>query len=178
MVSRIAPTRSLTPTSRWFVAAGSLSVARAFLELAEPVYYNPETILDYAAVVLTSVALACSAAGLLSLWRSSPLRRGAPFLLVAAAGIVVEATGNLLEDLLDLAIGGDLYSLGGMAGAVGLLLAAATMLTASHRLRWVGLLLLIALAGGTFPDDGGQFLTGVAYIGLALWVRRQPASAG
>ncbi len=161
--------------SRWFLLAGLLMVIRAAIELAEPVYYSPESLLDYSAVVVTSLALASLSAALFSLWRHSPLRRGAHFLLLAAIGTAVEAIGNFMEDAMGLAIGADLYSGGGMTGALGLLLAAVAMLTVPHRLRWVGLFLVTALGGSIFPDDGGLFLSGAALLGLGLWLRRRPA---
>jgi len=168
----MAEADSFAPTSRWFIAAGTLTTARAFLELTEPAYYSPESFLDYAAVILTSLALLGFAGGLLSMWGRRPIRRGSFLLLIAGLGITVEALGNFLEDVMDLEVGGHLYTIGGITGAISLLIASIAVLTVGH-LRWVGVFLLATIAGSVFPDDGGQFVTGISLVGLGVWLRRR-----
>jgi len=90
--------------------------------------------------------------------------------LIAAVGTAISAVGNLLEDLFDIPLGGDLFSWGGMIGAIGLLVGAVLVLTVNDRLRRSGLFLAGFIAGGIFPDDRGQFLSGVALLGLGDWL--------
>lgn len=158
------------------MAAGGLVTIRAVIELAEPVYHSPVSFVDYSAVVLTTVAWLVAGWAVFLLSRRPPLRRVSLLLLAAAVGLVVEAIGNLLEDLLDVPFGGDLYVWGGIVGAIGLMVGSLVVLTVGHPLRWSGLFLLGVLAGGVFPDEGGQFLSGISLLGLGYWlIRYQPA---
>jgi len=93
-------------------------------------------------------------------------------ILAAAIGIAVSAVGNLLEDVFDVSFGKTLFTVGGMSGSVATLGAAVLILTARHALRWTGLLLLAFIAGAVFPDDGGQWLSGVSLVLVGWWVLR------
>lgn len=153
----------------WFVAAGGLVVIRAVIELANPSYWSPVSFLDYSAVVGTSVAWLITSWAISLLARHPRLRRASLALMVAAAGTAISAAGNLIEDLLDVPLGGDLFSWGGIVGAIGLLLGSILVLTVTDPVRWSGIFLAAFIAGGVFPDDGGQFLGGVALLGLGMW---------
>ena len=178
-----AHTETFQPTLRltgmWFVGAGILVVVRAVMELAEPVYWNPSSPLDYSAAILTTVAWVVTGVAFILWWRTTPIRRGSLFLLVAGIGTAVSGIGNFLEDVLDLAVGEVLFTYGGEYGAYAVLLAAVSMLTVRHPLRWTALLLLAFLAGAIFPDSGGEFVSGASLIALGGWLLRyRPADSG
>ena len=163
----------MTRTGWWFGAAGVLVTVRAGLEIADPVYWEPVSPLDYAAVVLTTVGWVAAGWAVILLSRRPEMRRASLVLGVAGVGLVIEGLGNLLEDLFDLTWGGDLYSWGGIVGAVSLIVGCGLALTVRHPLRWSALFLLAFVAGGIFPDDGGLFVSGLSLIGLAYWLLTQ-----
>ena len=159
----------------WFIASGALTLVRAAVELTEPVYYAPVSLLDYTAVVLTSAASGALAVALYSWWRTAPFARLSIVLLVAAIAIAAESLGNLLEDGFDSEFGATLYTNGGLIGAVALIVTAVVALATASPMRWSGLFLLAGLGGAIFPDDGGLWLTGASFSGLGLWMIRRPA---
>lgn len=162
-------------TGFWFIASGALTLVRAAVELSEPVYYDPVSSLDDAAVVLTSAAGGALSVAFYSWWRTAPFPRLSIILLVAAIGIAAESVGNLLEDGFDSEFGATLYDNGGLVGAVALIVTAAVALSTATSMRWSGLFLLASLGGAIFPDDGGLWLTGAGFLGLGLWMLRRPA---
>lgn len=164
----------------WFVVAGVLVTGRAAIELTSPSYWSPVSVLDYSAVAGTTIAWLVTALAVVLLAGTPQLRRARLALLVAAAGTAISAVGNLLEDLFGVALGGDLFSWGGMIGAISLLVGVLLVLTVKDRLRWSGIFLAVFIAGGIFPDDGGQFVSGVALLGLGGWMlasNREPKSS-
>ncbi len=162
-------------TGSWFIASGVLTLVRATVELSGPVYYDPVSLLDYTAVVLTSAASGALAVASYSWWRTAPFSRLSIILLVAAIGLAAESLGNLLEDGFDSEFGTTLYDNGGWIGAVALIVTAVVALATATSLRWSGLFLLAGLGGAIFPDDGGLWLTGASFSGLGLWMLRLPA---
>lgn len=162
-------------TGFWIFASGALTLVRATIELTEPVYYDPSSLLDYTAVVLTSAASAALSAALYSWWRAAIFPRLSILLLIAAIAIGAESMGNLLEDGFDSEFGATLYNNGGLIGAVALLITALVALATATPLRWSGLFLLASLGGAIFPDDGGLWLTGASFLGLGFWMIRLPA---
>jgi hypothetical protein len=159
-------------TGMWFLAAGVLVLVRAAIEFTDPVYWNPSSALDYSAALLTTMAWVVTGVAFVLWWRTTPIRRGSLFLLVAGVGTAVSGIGNFLEDVLDLEVGDLLFTLGGMIGAIAVLAAAVLMLTVRNPLKWSALLLFTFIAGGTFPDSGGQFVSGASLIALGLWLVR------
>ncbi len=161
-------------TSIWFIVSGALTLVRAAVELKEPAYYDPVSLLDYTAVVLTSAASGALAVALYSWWRTAPFSRLSIILLIAAIGVAAESLGNLLEDGFDSEFGATLYTTGGLIGAVALLVTAVVALASATSLRWSGLFVVVSLGGAIFPDDGGLWLTGAGFAGLGLWMNRLP----
>jgi len=170
----MADRRNVVRPSFWFIASGGVTLVRAAIELTEPVYYDPSSLLDYTAVVLTSAASGALAVALYLWWRTAPFSRLSIVLLVAAIGIAAESVGNLLEDGFDSDFGATLYNNGGLIGAVALLLTVIVALATATSLRWSGLFLLAGLGGAIFPDDGGLWLTGASFLGLGIWMIRLP----
>jgi len=169
---------NLTSTGMWFVAGGVFVVVRAAMELADPVYWNPSSLFDYSAATLTTIAWIVTGVAFMLWSRTTPIRRGSMFLLMAGVGTAVSGIGNFLEDVLDLEFGELLFTYGGMIGAIGILLAAVAMLTVRSSLRWSALLLLTFLAGAVFPDNGGQFATGASLIPLGIWLFKYRPTLG
>jgi hypothetical protein len=163
---------ALKSVGLWFVAAGVLVLLRAAIELAEPAYWSPVSLLDYTAAILSSVAWAVTAIALFLWWRATPIRRGSLLLLIAAIAIAVgDSLGNLLEDIFDLEIGEWLFSNVGQISPLALMAAGIVILTVRGTYRWTGLFLLLAVAG-SIPDNGGQFLSGISLVGLGYWLYR------
>jgi len=153
----------------WFVAAGVLVLLRAVIELAEPVYWSPVSLLDYTAAILTSVAWAVTATALFLWWRATPIRRGSFFLLIAAIAIAVgDSLGNLLEDVFDLEIGEWLFTNVGQISPLALMAAGIVILTVRVTYRWTGLFLLLVVAGAAFS----AVLSGIALVALGSWLYR------
>ncbi len=161
----------------WFLLGGALALVRAVVELADPVYWDPLSVLDYAAALLTTMAWVATGVGFILWWRTTPIRRGAGLLLVAGIGTAVSGIGNLLEDVFDLEFGELLFTYGGMIGAIAVFAAAVLMLTVRDPLRWTAVLLLTFIAGGIFPDNGGQFVSGASLVGLGIWLLVYRSSA-
>lgn len=154
----------------WFILSGVLVAGRAVVELTEPVYWNPVSIIDYAAAILTTVAWVVTGVAFILWWQSKPARRVAVLLLVSGAGTAVSGVGNLLEDVFDIEFGEFLFTFGGMVGAIAILGAAILWLTVSDVMRWSGLFLVFFVAGSVFPDNGGQFLSALSLLALGLWL--------
>lgn len=167
----------LGPSVVWFFVAGLLTIGRAAIELTEPAYYDPVTALDYTAAIGSSVAWGGMAVALFLWWSVTPIRRWSIFVLLSAIGVLVSSLGNFLEDIVRTSFGEFLFSYGGMAGAISLILAAVTALSAKSRFRWSGLFMLGVVAGSIFPDNGGEFLVGASLIGFGFWLRRMSESA-
>lgn len=158
------------------VVVGLLWGLQATLLLAEPIYWEPSTPLDWLSVITLSLALLSLAPGIwlvVALSGPPPVR---PTRSVATAGslvvaaTVLEAVGNLLEDAFDLEVGVLLYLVGGLAGVIGLL--ALTVALALARRRWLGLLTLATLLGGILQPVGGLYLIALAWLAFANGAQR------
>lgn len=173
----MASRQSFVRPGFWFIASGALTLVRAAIELTEPIYYDPSSLLDYTAVVLTSAASGALAAAFYLWWRTAPFSWLSIILLVAAIGTSAESLGNLLEDGFDSEFGATLYNNGGLIGGIALLATAVVALAMATPLRWSGLFLLAGLGGAVFPDDGGLWLTGAGFLGLGFLMVRLPTPA-
>lgn len=176
MRSLVAMSQSFRTVAGLFGLAGLLTLIRQVVELSDPAYYNPVTTLDYVAAWLTSIAVGTTAVALLVWWRRTPIRRGSWLLMIAGLTFAVSAAGNLLEDVFDLAIGGDLFT-AGIVGFGATILAGVLALTVSDPYRWSGLFLIGYAAGLGFPDSGGLWLAGASLIGMAYWITRVSTEA-
>ena len=156
----------------WFLAAGSLVALRGALEFADPVYYDPTTFFDYSAAVLSSVAWLVLAVALVLWWRMKPIGGASVLLLLAAAGLTVSSVGNVLEDVLDVGLGDALFTYGGLVGAVAMLAAGLALLPAGDS-QWPVMFVLGFVAGSTFPDSGGELVSGAFLVALGIWLRQQ-----
>jgi hypothetical protein len=133
-------------------------------------YYNPRNLLDYTAVIGTTLAYLFLGAALMGLFRQQPLTPSwkqkiwlaGILIAIAAAGAV--GISNFTEDALGLKAFGNMFFIGGVGLMFGLLLAAAGAFLHSE-FRWrLGLFLLACMVGIAFPDSGGWFVTGAVFL--------------
>ena len=106
-------------------------------------------------------------------WARSPIRRGSTLALVAAVGLAASSVGNLVEDAFSVNSGEWLFTYGGRTGAIAVLALAVVVLSARHPLRWSGVFLLAFVGGSMFPDDGGQWLSGLSLLVMGWWLLMQ-----
>ncbi len=160
-------------TGVWFIAAGVLALLleSVFVLLPEPAYYDPETLIDYAAVVSVAVLLVATGIALFLLWRDPPVARGSLFLLFAGIGGAAEGLGNLFEDAFDFEPAVWAFFGGGLVMMVSLLIAGIAALTVRSPRRWSGLFLLLAVPGAMLGF--GIVMMGTAWILLGLWIVSQ-----
>ena len=69
----------------WFLVAGVYAIARWLIEFADVQYYDPESLLDYSAVILQTAAGLATGVALIVLWRNPPVKRGAFLIGLGAA---------------------------------------------------------------------------------------------
>ena len=156
-----ADSRTLNRPPIWFVVSGVLVMIRVVVGQYDPVHWSPASTLDYTAVVMTSISWLAIAVALFLLWQTTPIRRGAALLLVAAIGFVMAAVGNLFEDALDVEFGVWMFLVGLSAAVLATVVAGVSALTVSHPLRWTGLFLIAYVAGGGDPELWGLLEPGV-----------------
>jgi len=163
-------------TAMWFAIAGLSALLRWGLEFADPQYYDPESTLDYAAVVAQSAAGLATGIALLLLWRNPPVRRGSTLLVVAGIAAVAQGLGNLLEDAFDIESGQWGFVLGGVAMLLALIGAGVVALTVRSSTRWTGLFLLVGATGALLGV--GLVSMGLAWIAFSFWIAMHlPATA-
>lgn len=154
--------------------AGLVWLARAGIALAEPDYWRPRTLVDYAAVVGTSLGLVLLAAGVGAFYRHhpAPLSRAqrawrAGVWLTWASALTI-GVSNLLEDAVGLRALGSVWVIGIVTLLIGLLIAGASAFWVPG-LRWpVGGLLLVCALGLLFIEWNGMFAMGLALFALGL----------
>lgn len=155
-------------TATWFAIAGVSALFRWILESADPQYYDPESVLDYAAVTSQSVAGLATGIALLLLWRNPPVRRGSILLPVAGIAAIAHGTGNLLEDAFDIESGEWGFVFGGVGMIFALWGAGLIALTVSSPMRWTGLFLVVGGTGGLLGV--GLVAMGLAWIAFSIWI--------
>lgn len=163
-------TTQLRAAAITFLASGVAIITRAIIGLADPTYWNPESLLDYTAAILSTIAWVLAGAALILWFLATPEHRLRWFLLIAGVGVAVSGVGNLLEDVFDMPVGEFLFTIGGMVGALALMMATLAVLTVAGPVRWSAAFLFLFVAGSTFPDDGGEFVMGASIIGLGFWL--------
>ena len=152
----------------WFGVAGVSALVRYFLEFADPVYYNPASLIDYAAVVSATLVFVATGIALVLLWRNPPVDRGSLFLLFAGVGAVAEGLGNLFEDVFNVEAAVWAFFGGGLVMMVSLIVAGIAALTVDSPRRWSGLFLLVAFPGGMLGF--GLVMMGVSWVLFGLWI--------
>ena len=160
-----------------FALTGVAWFVRGAIGLAGPSYYAPVTALDFAAVWAMSGGLLLTAGSFLALLRDwpSPDRSVAVAAWAGAAGAVVAAIGNALEDAFDVDAGWMLFVVGAVATALALVALGAFALRGGVARRAVAGALFVAALGFFAADAGGLVLTGIAFFVLAWLHRPRPA---
>jgi hypothetical protein len=161
-----------------WLLAGVLWAARTLIALAAPVYYDPVTALDWAAVWLTSAQwpmLGLSVILLGRLTASTPVRAVS---ILVALGAVLVGGGNANEDGFGVPIGGAFYIVGFFMTWLGLLPLAATLWRARYR-RLAGLSLALLLAILLINVGGGFVILGGlgALAAAPTWFARSEATS-
>ena len=137
----------------WASLITGLIVAVWFVNsLSDPAYYDPQTITDYVASVLAEIFFLAAAYTFVVWWRVTPVRRSAWMLLGAAVGFVLWSVGNVVEEIMRIDFGENLYFVGATLAIVLTALAGVVTLTAPTRWRWTGLVLLTITASFAFED--------------------------
>lgn len=154
----------------WAAAVAAFVTGAGFIVgLSDPAYYDPVTLFDYFGSVSNDLSILTSGFALLLWSRVTPLRRASLLILGAGIGMIIWTVGNVLEEIMHLQIGEDLYFVGSIA-FFGLSVAAGVVtLTAPTRWRWSGLLLLGLAAGIAF--EGVPFWP-VMWLALAVLLAR------
>jgi hypothetical protein len=151
--------------ARLAVAAGFLWVARAGVGLADPLYYDPSTVLDYSAVVLTTLATVVT--GLVILEARPRLGRVARILaFIPAIGFITMGVANLFEDAFGIEALGVLWGLSGLSMMVGLVLATVASLVEPDD-RKLGFGLLVFTVASLLPEGAREWAQGAAMLLMA-----------
>lgn len=156
----------------WFGLAGVWAlVAWAIHELADPAYYDAESLIDYASVVSLTGVFVATGVALILLWRDPLTNRGAASLLFAGIGAVALGLGNLFEDVFGIGVAVWAFFGGGLLMMIGLIVAGLAALTDQSSARWSGLFLLFAVPGGMLGFGG--VMMAVSWILFAGWIVSQ-----
>lgn len=157
-------------TAAWFTIAGATAIVRWALEWSDPAYYDAVSLADYTAVVLQSATMLATGIALLLLRRRPPVPRIGLLLTVAATAAIAHASGNLLEDALNIESAVWAFLLGGVIYMLSLAAAGVAALMVASPLRTSGLFLIAGAVGGMLGH--GILLMGVAWIAFAGWIVR------
>lgn len=129
-------------------------IGRAFFEVFfHPQYWNPQTAVDYAAVISFTLALYLLALGLWFIHRErQQTQHISEWLWLAGIGLacfgaVTAGSANFLEDWLAVNAFGDLFVVGGLTLAVGLFLMGISLFWANDLPRRLGLLFISCIFG-------------------------------
>ena len=149
--------------------AGAVWAAQWVVFLSEPTYAAPESSLDYAAVIVLSLALFATAVALVVVQREVAPKRSS--VLVLLAGIAVSVTGiaNLLEKAFGVAAAGNVFIYGGFAFFGTLALGGVMIVMMPAPQKWVGLVLLVSAAAYSL---GLSAYMAIAWLWLASAARR------
>lgn len=165
----------------WFVVAGLCATARWLVEFGDVQYYDPESLLDYSAVILQTAAGLATGIALIVLWRDPPVKRGALLLGLGGLAAIGQGLGNLFEDAFGWEWAEWGFFIGGIGFVITVALAGVLTLTVSSPMRWAGVFLLLGSTGGMLGF--GLLVMGVTWISFAVWIfqrleERTPVTVG
>ena len=155
------------------VAAGVFWISRAGVGLADPLFYDPTSLIDYAAVVLTTLATIATGLAILAA-RPRLGRVGRILAYIPAVALITAGVANLFEDAFGIEALGVLWGLGGAGMVLGLVLATAASLVEAND-RGLGLGLLAFTVATLLPDKTREWSQGAAMLLLAYLLSREVA---
>jgi len=138
-----------------FATSGVLYLARGLMDLGSPMYYDPSTLFDYAAVVTTTLSAVALAAAIASLAITRTVGGGARIAAwVPSAGLAIHGVANLLEDAFGMSAWGLVFGIGGAIGLVGLVVLGVSTLLDRTNERGIGVAVLLLGLAFTLPPLG------------------------
>ncbi len=155
----------------WFGVGGVFAVARWVVQFADTQYYDPESLLDYSAVILQTVAGLATGIALITLWRHPPTKRGTFLIGLGGIAAIAQGLGNLFEDAFGWEWAEWGFFIGGMGFVITVALAGILTLTVDSPFRRVGVILLLGSTGGMLGF--GLLVMGVTWISFAVWIVRR-----
>ncbi len=166
------------PLTSWYkpvlMFAGLVAFGRGLVELYQPDYWNPRTVLDHTAVAGTSLMLLFLALGLWGFFRQHHVsssrvatvwRAGIVLSCISAAAI---GLSNFLEDALKFPGLGYVWVIGILVLFASLLIAGLSAFWVQGLPRLTGVFLLMSAIGLLFIDSVGWFGLGLALLILGL----------
>lgn len=147
------------------IVAGGVALLGFVVGLTDPTYYQPETLVDYSAALLTTGSAIATAVSLW-VWGSAQDRRVSTLLLrVAALAYSSWGLGNLIEDVIGWSWGDLLFVFGGMASVLVLAAAGIVIVITSRRWRWFGFV-PVGLAAALALDE--MLIAAITWFGFVL----------
>lgn len=138
-----------------FTISGVLYLARALMDLGDPMYYDPATLFDYVAVIATTLSMVFLATAIASLALTRTVDGAARVVAwLPSAALVIGGAANLLEDAFGMSSLGFLYGVGGLLALVGLVALGVATLLDGRNDRGVGVVLLLLGLAFTLPPFG------------------------
>lgn len=150
---------------RLAAAAGVLWIVRAGVGQADPRYYDPSTVLDYSAVVLTTLATVATGLAILAA-RPRLGRVGSILAFIPAFAFITMGVANLFEDAFGVKALGAVWGLGGLSMMVGLVLTTVASLAEPDD-RKLGFGLLAFTVACLLPDEAREWAQGAAMLLVA-----------
>ncbi len=154
----------------WFGVGGVCAIARWVVEFADTQYYDPESLLDYSAVILQTVAGLATGIALIILWRHPPTKRGTFLIGLGGIAAIAQGLGNLFEDAFGWEWAEWGFFVGGIAFVITVAMAGILMLTVDSPMRPIGAFLLLGSTGGMLGF--GLLVMGVTWSSLGVWIFR------
>ena len=158
-----------------WITTGIFWAVASLLLVGGAAYYEPVTLLDWAAVLTYTAALVWLGLSIACIGRLVPSRPVRITALIAAVPPIVTGVANLVEDGFDVAAASSVYVAGSLLTVVGLVALAAALLWA-RATRLAALCLLVTL-GLLFVVDGGGvvILLLLEYLaGRTAWFQAPP----
>jgi hypothetical protein len=155
-----------------YLLTGLVWTGRSLLAVAaDPVYWDPVSVIDWIAVWAYSLALLLLALTLVTIAADSRSTRAAHLIAgIAATAAAVTGIANGIEDAFNLEAVGPVYVFGALVTA-GAMVGLAVALGVTRRPRWMVAVLLMAVGVVTMSVGFGALV--LVGAGVATWARRR-----
>ncbi len=162
-----------------FALSGASYIVRALMDLGSPTYYDPVTLLDYAAVVTTTVAMLTLAASIASLAIRQVLHGASSKIAwIPTAALGIGGVSNLFEDAFAVSAIGFLFGVGSVLTLLGLAALAVSTLLDRRNDRRIGAVLALMTASIFLPGTLATAGVGVTCLAMAAVLWTSHARAG